>query len=687
MEITDRVKACIIKLFSVLTLLFFVWITDVSAQGFISNDIKELREINEIQVSPSGSEVLYGISHSDRPGSSYTRYWIGNLESGEQRPLLQDQDISISNPRWSPNEEWIAFYGSSEGKSGIMVVNKNGQEVRFLTESQWTNHPLPGIGERLTWSPDSKWIGYLSTTSGPETEEAEGDPVVIRRYSYKTTGSGGDYFTDNRRVQIYKVNLNSGESAQLTDNSFYDHSIDWSPKGDLILFISNREPDHDRNHNYDLYTVNVNDGSESRLTHLETMVYRAKWSPDGEMIAYQGTTRGLTSSETTMEDTHIWTVRSDGSDRQHLGKKLDNRQGSPQWSNDGKYIYFTVQERGNIALYRVSTENQQIEAVIQKIGQVRNWSIGNDGSILYGFNSIKDVTQLFHYRDDGVNRQITDLNRSLLEEREVAEIETFTFKSSDNLEIEAFLVKPIGLNPDKKRGYPLIVSIKGGPHSQRGANFRINPQIYAGQGYAVLKVNYRGSTGYGQEFTDAIFQDQNGGEARDVLYGMRAALSRYGWLDPERVGVEGGSYGGQLSKWLVTQTNEFAAAIPRAGISNLVSFNYLGYYHDYLAVEYGGFPHESFPGQMHIMDELWHRSPLRYVAQVNTPVMLVHGMNDYNVVREEAEQFYIALHDVGLKPIMVLYPRSGHGISETNHRIDLVERSIRWYEKYFENQK
>lgn len=685
MKIYNRVNTSFIKSLLAGIILLFICVIGVSAQGFVSHDIKELREVNEIQLSPSGNEVLYGVNHSDRPGTSYTRYWIINLENGEQRPFPEDQQTSVSNPRWSPDGEWIAFYGTNDDQYGVMVARKSGRNIRLLTESNWTNHPLPGTGERLTWSPDSKWIGYLSTTPGPE--EVEGDPVVIRRYSYKTTGSGGEYFSDNRRVQIYKVRLDSGESFQLTDNEYYDHSIDWSPKGDEILFISNREPDHDRNHNYDLYTVNVNDGSESRLTHLESMVYRARWSPDGEKIAYQGTTRGLTSSETTMEDTHIWTIRSDGSDRRHVGKAVDNRQGAPQWSHDGRKILFSVQERGNIALYSVFIDDTSIEPVIQKTGQLRSWSPGPDGSILYGFNSADDVTQLYHYRDGEAGRKLTDLNRSLLIKREVAEVKSFTFKSSDNLEVEAFLVEPIGLDSENEHGYPLIVSIKGGPHSQQGANFRINSQIYAGYGYAVLMVNYRGSTGYGQVFTDAIFQDQNGGEARDVLYGMRAALNRFSWLDPERVGVEGGSYGGQLSKWLVTQTNEFAAAIPRAGISNLVSFNYLGYYHDYLAVEYGGFPHESFPGQMHIMDELWHRSALRYVAQVNTPVMLVHGMNDYNVVREEAEQFYIALHDVGLKPVMVLYPRSGHGIRETGHQIDLIERSIRWYEKHFDNQK
>lgn len=686
MIIYNRVSTSFIKSLLAGIFLLFICVTGVSAQGFVSSDIKDLREVNEVQVSPSGDEVLYGVSHSDEPGASYTRYWIKNIENGKQRPFPVDQQISVSNPRWSPDGEWIAFYGTKDDQYGVMVAQKSGRNLRLLTGSNWTNHPLPGTGQRLTWSPNSEWIGYLSTTPGPETEEAKGDPVVIRRYSYKTSGAGGDYFTDNRRVQIFKVHLGSGESIQLTDNDYHDHSIDWSPKGDEILFISNRELDHDRNHNYDLYTVNVDDGLERRLTNLESMVYRARWSPDAERIAYQGTTRGLTSSETTMEDTHIWTIRADGSDRRHVGKAVDNRQGAPQWSQDGRRILFTVQERGNIALYSVSLDDEQVKPVIRKSGQIRSWSLGPDGMILYGFNSTSDVTQLFHYRDEEESqRQITDLNRPLLNEREIAEVESFMFKSSDNLEVEAFLIKPVGLDPESDRGYPLIVSIKGGPHSQSGSNFSINSQIYAGQGYAVLKVNYRGSTGYGQTFTDAIFQDQNGGEARDVLYGMRAAIKRYSWLDPQRVGVEGGSYGGQLSKWLVTQTQEFAAAIPRAGISNLISFNYLGYYHDYLAVEYGGFPHESFPGRMNIMDELWHRSALRYVAHVKTPVMLVHGMNDFNVVREEAEQFYIALHDVGLEPVLVLYPREGHGIREVNHRVDLVERSIRWYEKHFKN--
>ena len=189
-------------------------------------------------------------------------------------------------------------------------------------------------------------------------------------------------------------------------------------------------------------------------------------------------------------------------------------------------------------------------------------------------------------------------------------------------------------------------------------------------------VNYRGSTGYGQKLADAIFGDQNGGEAKDVLAAVDAALATYPWIDRNRLGVEGGSYGGQLTNWIVTQTDRFRAAIPAASISNLVSFNYMAYYHDYLAVEFGSFPH-----QKGLMDVLWQRSPIRYVQNVKTP-MLVHGENDNDVPIAEAEQFYIALRDVGVETVMVRYPREGHGIRETAHVVDTIDRSLAWYDKH-----
>jgi dipeptidyl aminopeptidase/acylaminoacyl peptidase len=271
---------------------------------------------------------------------------------------------------------------------------------------------------------------------------------------------------------------------------------------------------------------------------------------------------------------------------------------------------------------------------------------------------------------------LTKLNKDLLAERRLGRVDAFTFKSFDGTNIEAFLTLPPTI--DTRTPHPMIVMIHGGPHGQQGPGFNSKAQIYASQGWAALMVNYRGSTGYGQKLADAIFGDQNGGEAKDVLAGVDAALANNAWIDRSRLGIEGGSYGGQLTNWIVTQTDRFRAAVPLASISNLVSFNYMAYYHDYLAVEFGSFPH-----QKGLMDLLWQRSPIGYVQNVKTPVLLLHGENDNDVPIAEAEQFYIALRDVGVESIMVRYPREGHGIRETKHVVDVIDRSIAWYRRHF----
>jgi dipeptidyl aminopeptidase/acylaminoacyl peptidase len=272
-------------------------------------------------------------------------------------------------------------------------------------------------------------------------------------------------------------------------------------------------------------------------------------------------------------------------------------------------------------------------------------------------------------------RRVTDLNAALLRDRGVAAVDAFRFGSFDGTEIECFLTLPLG---GARGRHPLIVVLHGGPHGQQGPSYSARAQAYAARGWASLQVNYRGSTGYGQKLADAIFGDQNGGEAQDVLNAVDAALERYPWLDPERIGVEGGSYGGQLVNWLVTQTPRFRAGVSISGISNLVSFNYTAYYHDYLAVEFGSYPHENG-----LMDRLWERSPLRHVGRVRTPLLLLHGENDNDVPVSEAEQLYIALHEVGVPTVMVRYPREGHGLRETAHQVDSLQRSMEWYERWF----
>jgi dipeptidyl aminopeptidase/acylaminoacyl peptidase len=647
---------------------------EARAAGLESKDLYRLRSVGEVVISPDGARVAYTVEIRERPGHPYSQIHVLDLSGGRTIPLGAE-NASAGAPRWSPDGKRIAYLGAVGEQRGLVLTEADGTGVSFLAPVQGTNHPLPSSGERIAWAPDGRQIAFVSAVPGPETEEASSDPVVIRRYLYKPTASEGlTRFNDNRRLHLFLVDLESKKVRQLTDGVFYEHSIDWSPAGDEILFVSNREPD-ERFFNYDIFAVKVADGAIRRLTTTESVEYRPRWSPDGKTIAYQGTKRGLTSSETTMEDTHIWLMNADGSGRREIGAAIDNRQGPPAWAPDGSAVYFTVQERGSNHLYRMTASGAAPEAVVGEAGSVRSWSIGKGQALAYGFHSPSDLPQLY-LRSGGSARQLTELNAEVLRGKQIAPVESLGFLSFDGREVEAFLTHPLGRTAGSR--HPLVAMIKGGPHGQQGPDFNHKAQVYAARGFAVLMVNYRGSTGYGQGFTDAIFGDQNGGEAKDVLYGVEAALRRHAFLDRERLGVEGGSYGGQLTNWLITQTHRFRAAIPIAGIANLVSFNYMAYYHDYLAVEFGAFPHQE-----DLMDRLWQRSPLKHVARVKTPTLLVHGENDNDVPIAEAEQFYIALKDVGVETVMVRYPREGHGLRETQHLVDLIERSLAWYERHF----
>jgi len=340
-------------------------------------------------------------------------------------------------------------------------------------------------------------------------------------------------------------------------------------------------------------------------------------------------------------------------------------------------VYFTVQERGSNYLVRLPVAGGKPEYVVKEPGSVGSFSVGKDGVVAYSYASPRDLNELYLKSGTAAPRKLTDLNAQVLAGKPIAEVESFTFLSNDNkYEVEAFLTKPLGLTAKSK--HPLIVNIHGGPHGQNGPAFNFKNQVYAARGWATLNVNYRGSTGYGQKFADAVFGDQNGNEGQDVLYGVSAAVRRNPWIDRERMGIEGVSYGGQLTDWLITQTNEFKAAVPTAGIANLVSYNYMTYYNQYEEMEFGQFLHQG-----NLMDVAWERSALKQVARAHTPTMLMHGENDNDVPIAEAEQFFIALKDVGTEAIFVRYPREGHGLAETGHNIDAIDRSIAWYERHF----
>jgi dipeptidyl aminopeptidase/acylaminoacyl peptidase len=646
------------------------------AQVLTSSDLSRLRSVGSAAISPDGHYIAYSITMRDRPGRPYGQLWVMDISTAKSVRLGGENPATA--PLWSNDSKWIAFRGEEGDKHGLLIAHPDGSGTIFLTALAGTNSPLPERGKDVAWSPDGKQIAFVSSTPGEGSDEASGDPMVITRYLYKPDYTEGmTRFNDNQRLHIFVVDTASKQVRQLTRGNYDEHSIDWSPDGKQLVFASNREPNQDEFFNYDLFTLQLADNSIHRLTATEYCEYDPLWSPDGKSIIYLGTRRGLTDRETTMEDTHVWLMNADGGNRREIGNVIDNRQGAPQWAPDGSAVYFTVAERGSNHLVRLPVSGGPPEYIVKDAGVVSGWSVGKNGAVAYAFITLRDASQLYYKSGSAASRKLTDLNQELLAGKPIAEVESFTFVSNDNrFEVEAFLTKPIGMTATSK--HPLIVVIHGGPHGQNGPGFFFKNQVYAAHGYAVLNVNYRGSIGYGQKFADAVFGDQDGNEGQDVLYAVSAAVRRYLWIDRERMGIEGVSYGGQLTDWLITQTNEFKAAIPTAGIANLVSYNYMTYYNQYEEMEFGQFLHQG-----NLMDVAWERSALKHIAAAHTPTLIIHGENDNDVPIAEAEQLFVALKDAGVETVFLRYPREGHGLSEVKHQIDATDRSIAWYERHF----
>ncbi len=305
-------------------------------QDLAPADLHRLQVVGDVRLSPDGRRIAYSVQASDGPGRPQSRAWVMDLATLRSTPLGSAAGGS-STCRWSPDGSHVAWFGRGDGSdegAGLVVSLPDGSDARVVASVSGTNHPLPGAGERFSWSPDGTRIAFVSSTPGPETEDANGDPMVITRYLYKPTASEGmTRFNDNRRLHVFVADLAPNpvqRVRQLTDGPYYEHSIDWSPRGDEILFVSNREADPDRVFNNDVFAVNVGDGSVRRLTDTKSAEYYPAWSPDGRSIAYLGTTRALTSSETTMEDTHVWVMDAEGRNRREAGRRDRQPAGTPR---------------------------------------------------------------------------------------------------------------------------------------------------------------------------------------------------------------------------------------------------------------------------------------------------------------------------------------------------------------------
>ena len=674
-------------------------------------DVLRVDNVGDAQISPSGQWVVYSVSsvEEDKNVSTLwlTRIGTDPIRSNPPRPLLPS-GWNASTPRWSPDGNSIAFLSTHDEQDGLWIVKLDKPEPRFIAPITSTNFFITYAGEPFSWSPDSRRIAYISAKA---EAPASDDPRVIDRIQYKSRTS----FSDNRRTHVWVVDLERPIPQQLTSGLFYDHAVSFSPRGDEILFLSNHEPDPDANNNSDIFAVNLN-GETRQITLTKGCEYSPVWSPDGKSIAYTATSREVTTIDSVAEDAHLYVIPASGGAGKELATDQDRRVRNPKWSPDGRSIMYLASDRGYTTIFRTSTDGGRVsrfslfmldgqvagafdngeskqrtessspQAPAQPF-QITSYSFSNRSQTINRGNVAESAFPFVIAMNNALRpgelygglgslvplRRLSAHNDSFLRSIRIVPVEEFTFASFDGTQIQGWLIRPAGCSSDRK--CPLILSIHGGPHGMYGWSFNPTFQVYAARGYGVLYLNPRGSSGYGQKFSDGTINEWGGGDYKDLMAGVDEALKRNTWIDSSRMGVTGGSYGGFMTNWIITQTPRFRGAVAVASLSNLISFYSTSLYQDLIHAEFGGFPWDNF-------DQLWQWSPLRYVRQVQTPTLFIHGENDNDVHITQAEEMYMALKRLGVQTVLVRYPREGHGLREPKHRVDALERTVNWFDRY-----
>ena len=698
-------------------------------------DILRIANVGDAQISPNGQWVVYTVS-TVSGDQIVSTLWLARLgtatatvptitspptsqrlpttnwadERSAPTPLLAP-GWTGSDPRWSPDSAKIAFLSDQGDQHGLWVVSLDKREPRFIAGVQNTNFFITYAGESLAWAPDSKRIAYISAseelTEPPDRFPSQDDPRVIDRIQYKSRTA----FSDKRRTHVWLTAVDKPEPRQLTSGYAYDHGVTFSPDGDEIAFLSNHEPDPDANNNSDIFAVDLS-GQVRQITATKGCEYEPAWSPDGKWIAYTATKRDVTTIDSVAEDTHVWVISASGSNSRELTGAQDRRARDPRWTHDGNSVLYLAGDRGSTTIYRVDISTRHIEAFMLPVDaaghihgafmeykqssvdsdgpfggfQISSFSIaqrpispgatsGGDNYPPIAFTLSANITPVEVYVAGGKSLSIVrpSAHNEPVRSLQLVPSARIDFKSFDGTPVQGWLIKPIGWRSDRK--YPLILSIHGGPHGMSGYAFNPTFQVYAERGYAVLYLNPRGSSGYGQKFSDGTLNEWGGGDYKDLMAGVDEALRKYSWIDGERMGVTGGSYGGFMTNWIITQTPRFRAAVSAASVSNLISFYSTSLYQDLIHAEFGGFPWDNY-------ELLWQWSPLRYVKQAQTPTLFIHGEQDNDVHITQAEEMYTALKRRGVETVLVRYPREGHGLREPKHRVDALERTLAWFDRY-----
>jgi dipeptidyl aminopeptidase/acylaminoacyl peptidase len=653
-------------------------------RNLTSDDLYALKLAEDPRLSPDGQRVAYVVMSIDRPTYEYRRaVWVAPAAGGEARAFTSGPNDS--SPRWSPDGRQIAFVraraAKSEpktqaerdhgvGKPQIWVLPADGGEARQVTIAREGAHDP-------VWSPDGATLLFTTETGAPDDPEAvdakvDGKDIptvrTIDRLWYRLDGQGWNY---ERRVHLFSISVGGGEPRQLTEGDWDDGSASWSPDGRRVAFTSDRSQDRWRWPAGDIWVMDVASGALQRLTDESLHCGAPAWSPDGLSLAFAASPRrhpdghvdfyvmpaNGSASARRLTDDFIPTCSDTCIDDQRAG----HGPARPSWSTDGAQIYFLAAYRGATQVYAVSPAGGAPREVTRGDRHVyaatpdaacRTLALGISDPVTPG-----DVFVLTLDRVDEAHR-LTDLNATLRGEAALAAPRAITFTGADGWELQGWILRPSGIPAE--RATPAILEIHGGPRAMYGWSFFFEFQLLAAHGYTVVYTNPRGSTGYGRTFSSAVAKDWGGKDFEDLIAGLDAAIAE-GGIDPDRLGVAGGSYGGYMTNWAIGHTDRFKAAVTMRCVSNLATmFGTSDVGWDLLDEYFDVMPWEN-------LDKLMQHSPITYVANMRTPLLILHSENDLRCSIGEAEQLYAALKYLGREVKMVRFAGQSHDLSRNGH--------------------
>ncbi|MBZ5702939.1 MAG: S9 family peptidase [Acidobacteriia bacterium] len=639
-------------------------------------DYFQIREVSDPQWSPEAKWVAYTVKTPLlKDDKNEERIWMVPAAGGA--PLaLTAEGVSSSHPRWSPDGNSLAFLSArSGGKQQIWLLNRLGGEAQRLTDT-------PQDVSDFAWSPDSRRLVLLLRDASPEELEAAKEkdkdakkepktprPWVIDRLQFKQDKDG---YLDRRRTHLYLFDLAAKSLAQVTSGDYDDSEPAWSPDGRSLAFTSNRSlPDPDHNYNSDIWVVAAdNTDKGAHLTQITTNPgadSSPAWSPDGQWIAFVSQ---LDPRLFWYATKHLAVAPAAGGAAKLLTLALDRNVSDPHFSPDGNSVYFIADDDGTQNLCRIPAAGGEVTRPIGGRVMVNAYALAKTGEIAAQMATVTRPDEIYAL-PGGKLSQITHTNDALLAQLKLSEGEYVRFKSKDGTTVSGYLYKPLDYTPGKK--YPTILRPHGGPVWAYYAEFSHLAQLFAANGYAVLFPNPRGSSGYGQNFCQAIYADWGNKDYQDDMAMVDYAIAQ-GIADPDKLGVGGWSYGGISTNFIITQTTRFKAAISGAS-----EFLYVtNYGHDQYQREYEielGLPWEN--------RALWEKlAPFNKVTRITTPTLVMGGNIDWNVPIINSEQLYQSLKRLGIPTELVVYPGEFHQFTAPSHIQDRLERYLAWYAHY-----